>query len=282
MDATFEKIRDAQKDSWNKFSPGWKKWDQTMMQFLEPMGGEIIRQLHIQDNDQVLDVASGTGEPGISIAKMLKNGSVMSTDIAEGMIEVAREHAAAAGVKNFDTAVCDISEMPFPDQHFDKISCRFGFMFFPDMKMAVSEMVRMLKPGGRIATSVWAAPEKNFWFTACMSNAAKHMELPAYPPGSPGLFRCAEPGQIAGLFRDAGLENVVETEVSSVFHTGSPENYWTMMTELAAPFASALSKADEATIEKIRKYVLIAIREKYPSDPVIIPGSALVISGSCR
>jgi len=148
-------IREQQKEVWNRFSPGWKKWDDLTMDFLKPMADEIIHSLKPKATDIVLDVASGTGEPGLTIAAMLRGGKVVATDLAEGMLEVAVEKATRRGIKNFEIIVCDVCELPFPDNSFDAISCRLGFMFFPDMLLAAKEMVRVLKPGGRIGTATF-------------------------------------------------------------------------------------------------------------------------------
>ncbi|MEI9945041.1 MAG: class I SAM-dependent methyltransferase [Chitinophagaceae bacterium] len=148
-------IRQQQKDSWNKFSAGWKKWDEMTMEFLGPVGKEIISSIKPSGNDYILDIAAGTGEPGLTIAGMLQGGKVMITDLAEDMLVIAKENAATRGITNIETIACDVCELPFVDNSFDKISCRFGFMFFPDMQLAANEMARVLKPGGKIATSVW-------------------------------------------------------------------------------------------------------------------------------
>jgi len=166
MESQLEQIREQQKEIWNRFSPGWKKWDDLTMKFLKPMGDEIIHLIKPRNGDVVLDVASGTGEPGITIASRLDSGKVVATDLAEGMLEIARENAVRQGIKNLEIRACDVSELPFADNSFDSISCRFGFMFFPDVLLATKEMVRVLKPGGRIAAAVWNGPEKNFWVTA--------------------------------------------------------------------------------------------------------------------
>ena len=72
MDQQLQEIREQQKASWNKFSSGWKKWDNLVTQFLQPMGDEIIDQLHLKASDAVLDIAGGTGEPGLTIASIVK------------------------------------------------------------------------------------------------------------------------------------------------------------------------------------------------------------------
>lgn len=279
MEQQLELIREQQKESWNKFSPGWKKWDELFMDFLKPMGNEIIRMIHPKKNDFILDVAAGTGEPGLSIASMLNGGKVIITDLAEDMLEIARENAERRGIDNIETIACDVCELPFADNSFDAISCRFGFMFFPDMLLAAKEMVRVLRPGGRIATSVWNVPEKNFWITAIMGPITKNMELPPLPPGAPGMFRCANDGFISDLFLQAGLKNISQKEVTGKLNCKTTSVYWKVMTELAAPVVAALSKADNVTRDKIKKEVNQVVHKKFPYGNIVIDGSALVIYG---
>jgi ubiquinone/menaquinone biosynthesis C-methylase UbiE len=279
MEQQLEQIREQQRATWNKFSPGWKKWDVLMMEFLKPLGDEIIRLLNPKDADVVLDVASGTGEPGLTIATMLTGGKVVISDLSDGMLEIAREHATQRGIKNIETRVCDVCELPFADHTFDAISCRFGFMFFPDMLLAAKEMARVLKPGGRIATAVWNVPEKNFWVTAIGGTINRNMQLPPPPPEAPGMFRCAKGGLIRDLFQQAGLKNTSEKEVAGKLNCGTTDVYWNMMTEVAAPFVAALSQADDAMKEKIKKEVYQVVSEKYPDGNIVIDSSALVIYG---
>ncbi|MEW5675142.1 methyltransferase domain-containing protein [Flavobacterium enshiense] len=279
METQLEQIRNQQKDSWDKFSPGWKKWDDLMMDFLKPMGDEIIKKIAPSGSDLVLDIAAGTGEPGLTIASMIPDGKVIITDLSDKMLEIALENAASRGIQNLEIKACDVTELPFPDNSFDKISCRFGFMFFPDMQIAANEMVRVLKPGGKIATSVWMGPEHNFWVTASMSTINSNMQLPPPPAGSPGMFRCAEKGLIASIFKNAGLKNIIETEVSGKLNVGTADTYWNMMTEVAAPFVAALSKADDDMKAKIKSEILDLVNQKYPDGTIVIPSSAFVISG---
>ena len=279
MEPVLEQIREQQKESWNKFSPGWKKWDDMTMEFLRPMGEEIIRLIAPKDGELILDIAAGTGEPGLTIATMIPNGKVIITDLAEDMLAIAKENAEHRGIHNIETKACDVCELPFEDNTFDAISCRFGFMFFPDIEMAAKEMVRVLKPGGRLATSVWYVPEKNFWVTAIMGNINKNMELPPPTPGAPGMFRCAKNGMLAEIFANAGLKNTSEQEVASVMPCETTDTYWSMMTEIAAPVVAALGKADEETRAKIKRDVYETVNAKFPNGNVMIDCSALVIYG---
>jgi len=264
MNTELTEIRDKQKASWEKFSPGWKKWDEMTMNFLSPYGDEIINLIKPSGSDYVLDIAAGTGEPGLSIAPLLADGKVIVTDLSKGMLDVAAEKASTMGIGNLETQLADACELPFEDNTFDAVSCRFGLMFVPDMLLAVQEMGRVTKPGGRIATTVWAGPENNFWVSCMMQNIKQHIDMPHPPEGAPGMFRCAQPGLIAGMFEQAGLNNVVENEVSSKMECESAQGYWDFMTEVSAPFVEALSHTNSETVEKIRIDVLASMDEKYP------------------
>ena len=279
MEQQLEQIRDQQKESWNKFSSGWRKWDAITMDFLHPMGDEIIRLLHPKNEELILDVASGTGEPGLTIASMLNGGKVIMTDLADHMLEITSEHAASRGIQNIETRACDVCELPFAGNTFDAISCRFGFMFFPDMLLAAKEMFRVLKPGGKLATAVWNIPEKNFWVTAIMGTINKNMELPAPPPGAPGMFRCAKDGLMADLLSQAGFKNISSKEITGKLNCKTTDVYWNMMTEIGAPIVAALGKADDAMKEKIKTEVYQAVNNKYPEGEVTIESSALVFYG---
>lgn len=279
MEAQLSQIREQQKEVWNRFSPGWKKWDELTMDFLKPMADSIIDLIKPKNSEMVLDVASGTGEPGLTIATMLNGGKVVAIDLAEGMLDVAMENANRREIKNFDTVACDVCDMPFPDNSFDAISCRFGFMFFPDMLLAAKEMVRVLKPGGRIAVTVWNEPDKNSWATSVLSIVNKNMKVAPLPEGAPGLFRCAKRGMIPELFKQAGLKNISESEVGGKLNPGNRKIYWNFMTEVAAPVVAALSNADCEMKVNIRREVFDLIKQKYPDGALSIDSNALVIYG---
>ncbi len=279
MNQQLEQIRDQQRESWNKTSSAWKKWDAITMDFLSVMGSEMISYIKPAGNQLIIDIAGGTGEPGLSIASMLTDGGkVFICDLAEDMLTVAKEKAMAKGITNVETRQCDVSNLPFDDDNFDAVSCRFGFMFFPDMQLAANEMFRVLKPGGRIAIAVWNIPEKNFWVTATMGTIMKNMELAPPPPEAPGMFRCAKPGRMKEVIEKAGFKNYQEKEITTTLKAGTLENYWSMMTEVGAPIIAALNKADDAMKAKIKKEVFELVKQRYPEEFLAIEASALIIT----
>ncbi len=279
METQLNEIREQQRETWNKFSGGWKKWNDFNMNFLKPMGDEIIKELGIRENDKVLDVASGTGEPALTIASITKKGKVIATDLSEQMLEGAQENAVNKGISNFEVVVADVCELPFQDNSFDKISCRMGFMFFPDMQLAAKEMFRVLKTGGRIATCVWGQPEKNLWASGPRGIINKNMQITPSPPGAPSLFRCAQPGLVKSLLENAGFKNVKEQEINGKVRYESFDHFWTMTNEVAAPVAGAMSGADDDMRSKIKSEVK-SFLDQYPGEEGIeLEYCSLILSG---
>lgn len=277
MNKDLEAIREQQKASWNRFAAGWKKWDPVTIEFLQPMKEAIINYLQPKDGQKILDIAAGTGEPALSIAASIKNGVVTITDISEEMMEIAREKAIAKELSNIETVICDASDLPFENGSFDAVSCRFGFMFFPDIQLAANEIYRVLKPGGRFATTVWNFPEKNFWVTAIMGTIMRLMEIPPPPPEVPGMFRCCKPGRMRDILEKAGFNDIEEREVLSTLKTESVDEYWEMMTEIGASVVAALSQADEGMRSKIKEEVFRLIKQKCP-ETVSLEASAIAIT----
>ena len=159
------------------------------------------------------------------------------------------------------------------------LSGRMGFMFFPNMVLAAKEILRVLKPGGRIAAAVWSTADKNFWVTAISEAINRNMQVPAPSPGAPGIFRCGERGFMTNIFNQAGFKNVSESEIACELNCGTAEIYWQMMTEIAAPVVAALSKADDSMKDKIKGEVYELINKEFPDGNVLLDGNSLLIYG---
>src|SRR6188472_1966580 len=97
-----DEIRDAQRAAWAGLSAGWEKWDAVIMDQLGPVSAAMIERLDVADDQRHLDIASGTGEPGLSIAKRAPKGRVVLTDLVAEMLDVAERRATVQGVTNVE------------------------------------------------------------------------------------------------------------------------------------------------------------------------------------
>jgi SAM-dependent methyltransferase len=277
---TADEIRDGQRVSWAGLSAGWEKWDSVIMDQLGPVGTAMIERLGVADDRQYLDIASGTGEPGLRIAQSTPNGRVVLTDLVPEMLEIAMRRANAQGITNVETQVCSADDLPFDDATFDGVSVRFGYMFFPAMATATAEFVRVLEPGGRLCASVWIDPDANPWTSIAMQAIATETELPAADPDRPNMYRCAAPRYVSDLFEGAGLRDVAEWDVGVELVTSSAEEYWAMISEHVSLAVAALQKVDEKAQERIRAHAIANVRPFVKDGAVRVPGRARCIVGT--
>lgn len=275
-----DEIRASQRTAWAGLSAGWEKWDATIMGQLAPVTTAMIDSLEIADDQRHLDIAAGTGEPGLTIASLAPNGHVVLSDLAVEMLDVAKHRASSRGIANFETTVCSADDLPFGDATFDSVTVRFGYMFLPDVVRATAEFVRVLTPGGRLCSSVWVRPEDNPWTTIVMQAIASEMPLPPPDPDRPNMFRCAAPGYVSALYEAASLRDVAEWDVGVELVTASAEQYWEMMSEHVSLAVAALQHVDEAARDRIESAVIAAASAYEDAGAVRIPGLARCIVGT--
>jgi SAM-dependent methyltransferase len=275
-----DEIRDVQRTTWAGLAPSWEKWDAVIVNQLRPVGAAIIERLDIAEDQQHLDIASGTGEPGLSVAALSPKGRVVLTDLVAQMLDVAARRARAQRIANIETRVCSADDLPFDDATFDSVSVRFGYMFFPDMAKATAEFARVLKPGGRLCSSVWVKPDKNPWTGIAMEAIAAEAAVAPPEPGAAGMFRCAAPGCLSALYEDAGLRAVDEWDVDVELVTSSPEEYWEMISEHVSLVAAALQQVDGPTQERIREHAIAAAGTYEKDGKVRVPGVARCAAGT--
>ncbi len=275
-----DEIRDGQRAAWATLSAGWDKWDAVIMAQLGPVAAAMIESLGIGERQQHLDIAAGTGEPGLSIAKLAPQGRVVVTDLVPEMLEIAARRASERGLTNVETRVCSADDLPFADATFDSVSVRFGYMFFPDMAKATAEFVRVLAPGGRLCSSVWIEPTRNPWTTIIMDAIATEVTLPPPDPEKPSMYRCASPRSVSALYERVGLREVREWDVGVELVTRSPEEYWEMMSEHVSLAVAALQQVEGPTRERIRRSAITKVRAFEHGGEVRVPGLARCIVGT--
>jgi demethylmenaquinone methyltransferase / 2-methoxy-6-polyprenyl-1,4-benzoquinol methylase len=153
-----------------------------------------------------LDVATGTGDLAIELAS--RGGDVVGSDFSEGMLDRAR--AKAPGL-TWEQA--DAQALPYPDDAFDAATVGFGARNFSDLPLGLSEMVRVVKPGGRVVILEITTPQKpplstffSLWFDRLVPLLGRFDEAYTYLPNS--VKRFPAPSALAGELVAAGCEDV--------------------------------------------------------------------------
>ncbi len=231
---------------------------------------------------KVLDLASGTGEPAISLAKRVgPTGHVTALDQSPELLAIASERARGRGLTNFATQQADAHHHPFPDESFDLVTCRFGVMFFQDCVQAMREVRRVLKPGARTCFLAWGPFDQPYW-SSTMGVVLKHVGGPALAPGGPDPFRFAEPGSLSGVLRQAGFSDVAE-ETRTVPWTwpGSVEEVWEYVRSVSAPFLPMLQRVPAEKWNEINRDAYAAI-QKHEDGGSIKFGAVVVFAAAVK
>jgi SAM-dependent methyltransferase len=151
-------------------------------------------------------------------------------------------------------------------------------MFPPDPVRAASEIRRVLKPGARFATAVWDVPAKNPFFTSITGVLAEFVTMPPPDPTAPGVFRLAPPGELERVLNAAGFSTVaVEARPITLTYT-SLDEYWEIMTALAAPLKAAIASLDADQTARLKARVFESLKPHMAGDTVSLAATPLCAS----
>jgi ubiquinone/menaquinone biosynthesis C-methylase UbiE len=245
----------------------WRKWSRSNFETFGGVTRALVEAAGASPGQSILDLASGSGQPALALASAVApSGHVTATDQSTGMLAVAEENAGRAGVSNMRFRRADAESLPFPDRTFDRVTCRFGAMFFADPVGAMKECLRVLLPGGRAAFAVWGSPQQPF-FAMTAGALRRYIPSPDPDPDAPHLFRFAAPGTLSDVLREAGFRPVREERLQiDCERMGSPEDFWEEFKEVAAPFRPLIAGLAPDRRAKLDAEVLAAMRQYSTGD----------------
>jgi len=201
------------REQWQQAAEAWHRWGPTLQTWLSPATQLMLDLAQVKPGSRVLDVAAGAGEPAMTIAERVgPSGYVLAIDISSNILEFATRSASERGLSNLETAVMDGENLELADQSFDVVTSRVGLIYFPDQHRALSEMRRVLKPGGRVAAIVYTTPENNRFFSIPVSIIRRRARIQPPLPGQPGPFSLHSASVLEQAYRHAGFRDV-ETRV---------------------------------------------------------------------
>jgi len=278
-----EEYRDRIETDWanDAAAAAWQKHYHIMREQLAAVTQALVDRTGVEPGQKVLDLASGTGEPAIPLARRVApDGTVTATDINPAMLSALQSNAADQGVTNMEFRVVDGETLPFTDGSFDLVTSRFGVMFFPDTQAALRDILRVLKPDSRAVFVVWGAPVPGTYFGDVGMPFVKR--LPEAPdPDAPGPMRFAQPGKLIGEMQRAGFKDVSE-EILNLpsLWPGTPEEMLASFFELATPLRNAIAEFTQEQREEATREVLENLQPKFDGAYTHSVAPVLVLSAT--
>jgi SAM-dependent methyltransferase len=216
--ATFDPVayKRTTREQWDTAAEAWDRWGPTLRAWLGPATERMLDLARVGAGCRVLDVAAGAGDQTLQAASRVgPQGSVLATDLSPAILDYAAKEASRAGLKNVETQVMDGENLTLEDASFDVVLSRVGLIYFPNQQRALSEMRRVLVPGGRVAAIVYSTAERNGFFSGPVSVVRRHAKLGPPLPGQPGPFSLGGTGVLAAAFTRAGFRDVVVETLSA-------------------------------------------------------------------
>ncbi len=259
---------------WDKIAEKFDLW----LPHIAPVGEALLSALHARSGDQILDLASGTGEPALSLARR-HGGAVTVTgiDAAAGMVKVAQAKVERERIANIAFHCMPAERLTFTDDSFDRVLCRFGVMLFEDPLQGLREMYRTLKPGGCFALAVWGGPETMttlYWAYQALKDLLPEDKHPALAK----VTSLGRPGVLDGLLQQAGFSDfAIQTHT---FHYQFPsfEAYWDLVEAsdiLKAQYDALMEPERSAVREEVRQLAASCIQQ----GRLVIPHQYLLATG---
>ena len=271
-----ESARLRSKATWDAVATGWYTQREEIWESSRPVSEWMLRRLDPQPGDTVLELAAGPGDTGLRAAHLVgRLGRVIITDFSPKMIVAARRRAEEIGVENAEFRTLDAEQMDLETNSVDGVLCRWGYMLMLDPAAAFAETRRVLRPGGRLAFSVWAARERNPALSLAGAVLVELGHIPPPDPEAPGPFFLADTGRIREVVVGAGFAKPAIEEVSFRRQFVDQDAYWRFLIETSATTSPVLRSLPPEAQNTVRERVHEAARPFHSGEGYDFPGVCL-------
>ena len=285
MNASHQSFENKVRGEWmnDATAAAWARWHEKSVVFWSEFTRELLAASELREGQRVLDLASGTGDPALDVAKAVgPKGEVVITDLAPQMIAIARSNAREAGLANVSFGIADAHELQFPEASFDRVTCRLGVMFFWDCQKALREVRRVLKPGGIAAFVAWGPVDQNEYIRAAMGPFKKRRPPPEPAAGAPHPYRFGTPGSLGAELKASGFSAVSERSLAvRMIWPGPPEELWTRLYQVSAPLRPYFDSFAPAEREEIIKESVENFRRFYNGEQIVTK-TAIVVATAVK
>lgn len=274
-----EAIKQQQREDWHRAAPHWRQFDEHLRRNYAATTRRLLELAGIQPGHHVLDIASGTGEPGLPAAQIVgPSGFVLLTDQSPEMLAVAREKARAQGLDNVDFRVSDAEQLQLDPKSFDVALSRGALCLMPDPVRCLRLVYEALRPGGRIALLVVGRPEANPHFTIPYTVLGKYVSLPRYDPTAPGPFAFADPDRLRSVLAEAGFRELHVEQMEHTWQVGSGREYWDYMRGFSV-VTSLLAQLSADQRDRIGEEIAAKAAGGDPDGKVELGGESILAAG---
>jgi SAM-dependent methyltransferase len=256
---------------WNAMAQSFDRW----VPHIQPVGDRLIELANIRTGDDILDIACGTGEPGLSVARRWTGRvNVLGVDAAEAMVAKAQEKAAAESLVGVTFRAMGAERLDLPSDRFHRVLCRFGLMLFGDSVAGAREMWRVLRPGGRVAIAVWGPLERLASVHPLWKLLPDYLP-PADRPAIPKMTALGAPGALERVLTDAGWTGFRLEPLTVTYRFDTPAAFWALATD-AGLFKDLLPKFSCHALVAFKARALAEIAAYRKRDAVELPNQAIL------
>jgi SAM-dependent methyltransferase len=267
---------------WSASAPYWEKHREIISKMFAPVTQALVGDAQIGEGQTVLDIATGPGEPALSLVGLVgPRGRIFGIDPVPGRVAAARRAADKMGAGNAQFEVGYPEALPFPDGSFDAVVSRFGVMFFASPVDGVREMLRVLKPGGRLAMAAWHVAEANPFFTVVTRLMDRYFAPPLSQPDAADAFRFASPGKLRNVLTGAGASAPAERVLRFAIEASVPvESFWTLRCEMSEKLREKSALLSTEQFDDVKCQAMEALREYATDRGMSFPAEVLIVSGT--
>jgi ubiquinone/menaquinone biosynthesis C-methylase UbiE len=257
----------------NTFEEAANGYEHPSLRYFALTAQAMADQLTLVGDEQVLDVASGTGHTSVQFARRLPRSKVTAVDISPAMLAVAKAKAEAAGLYNIDFREMNMLDLEFPDRSFDMAVCAYGIFFVEDMVGLLRGIAAKVKPGGTLVVSTFTDTS----FTPMVDLMVEQLARYGVPAGPRPSKRVVSHEQCHALFAEAGLTQTESITKPLGYYLPSAEDWWALV--MGSAFRAYIARVPREQVESFRREHLAAVSRLATADGIWLEVSAILTRG---